>query len=154
VRPETAIRLLCDYLVPVLLALLLLISWSTTQGNPLKTRFRLFAHFWGKAILLISVPVLLAEGGKAVEIWQGHPGFPSGHSTMAFAVASCLWLCRPGFWGLIGFWLASFMPSALMLHGAHDMPEVACGAVLGLSLPFLIWQGLAQYKAKQPVTHP
>jgi membrane-associated phospholipid phosphatase len=59
-------------------------------------------------------------------------GFVSGHTTIAFAVATVLTPLLPGRWRLLPFSLAGIVAFARMYYGAHLPLDVVGGAGLGI----------------------
>src|SRR3954453_3703515 len=47
-------------------------------------------RFWLVSAAGIGLAVGIAELGKALPLWPGHPSFPSGHETFALAATTCL----------------------------------------------------------------
>ncbi|GAB4462391.1 MAG: hypothetical protein OHK0029_29160 [Armatimonadaceae bacterium] len=154
--PENIVtRLLCDYLIPAQVVLLLLFSLPPNPA-PLRERIAAALPFWIRCAVCIAVAVVIARAGKVFEVWNGHPGFPSGHANLAFAVATCMALARSGKWALWSYLLAFAMLPSLVFHGAHDIPEVLGGATTGTVIPALVWWGITKYgwDRKLPTTPP
>lgn len=93
-------------------------------------------EFWLRSILGIGLGVVLAESGKRFEVWQGHPGFPSGHETLALAAGSCL-IVRDTRWAWVAVPLALLQAWALVTARFHTPTDVAGALLTGLGPPLL-----------------
>ena len=130
--------LICNVVNPILLVMILeepLIAEGEGRGKCWRV-----LCFWGKAVLGIAIAVILAELGKAFEVWAGHPRFPSGHTTFAVSAATCLILRRGTRWAFLVVPLAVLMMSSLPYANYHTWDEVAGGTVLGVTIPLLVWR--------------
>lgn len=78
----------------------------------------------------IAVPVVLAELGKKHEVWNGHPGFPSGHATFAASASAVIIAYRGRHWLLLCTPVTAAMLYSLVYLGHHEMPEVIGGLML------------------------
>jgi len=70
------------------------------------------------------------------------PSFPSGHTTVAFALATAVSLLYPK-WYVIGpaaTWAGTVAYSRLYL-GVHFPSDILGGIVIGTGFSFLVWQG-------------
>src|SRR5262249_41948815 len=93
-------------------------------------------RFWLVSAAGISIAVALAELGKALPIWAGHPEFPSGHATFAAATATrlvrrslrLLWIAAP---------LCALLGWALVAAHYHRAVDVAAALLLGPSVTLL-----------------
>ena len=94
------------------------------------------AGFWLRSALGIGLAVLLAEEGKRLQIWPGHPSFPSGHETFALASLTCL-AARDRRWLAPGLPLAGLLAYALVAADYHRPADVA-GALATGPLPALL----------------
>jgi membrane-associated phospholipid phosphatase len=96
-------------------------------------------RFWVLNFAAISLAVALAEFGKWLPIWPGHPEFPSGHETLGVGISACLVLYRKQ-------WVWVVVPICVLLGvslvGAHfHRPiEVIGGVGVGSFPPFLIYR--------------
>ncbi len=61
-------------------------------------------------------------------------GFPSGHTTTAFALAAVLHVLLPGRWRWVPWVLAVAVGAARMYVGAHFPMDVVAGAALGIAV--------------------
>lgn len=93
-------------------------------------------EFWLRSALGIGLAVILAESGKRLEVWPGHPGFPSGHETLALAAATCL-VVRDRRWLWAVLPLALIQAVLLVIAHFHHPVEVA-GALLTGPPPVLL----------------
>ncbi len=119
-------ELLAESVNPFLLGLLLPLPFVGTK-RPVAWKF------YTACALSIGVAVALAELGKARVVWAGHPGFPSGHETMALTAATCL-VCRDRRWLAVGVPLAALQAWAL-ITGYFHTPEDVTGALVTGILP-------------------
>ena len=93
--------------------------------------------YWLRSAAGIGLAVVLAESGKRYEVWPGHPGFPSGHETLALAAATCLVVCdRRWLWVAVPLTLAQAV--LLVVAHFHQPPEVAGALLIG---PPVAWLG-------------
>lgn len=78
---------------------------------------------------------LLASGlawvGKTVEVWPGHPLFPSGHTAWAATIAVLL-VARDRRWVPWVLVLLALVVAALLLANYHEPLEILGGAGVGL----------------------
>jgi len=100
------------------------------------------AEFWARSLAGMGIGVALAESGKKWEVWAGHPGFPSGHETLALAAATCL-ACRDRRWLAVGVPLAALQAWALITGHFHT-PEDETGALVTGILPPLAAQWIGR----------
>jgi membrane-associated phospholipid phosphatase len=143
-----------DAINPIFIALILeepLLN-DRAPGESLRRGLR----FWLRAVLCISVAVVLAEAGKKYQVWNGHPNFPSGHTTFATSAAASLVLQRGRRWFWLVVPLAVLMGISLAYAGWHTPDEVLAGWVLGAIVPPLLWKliGRSGIPAAQPTTPP
>jgi membrane-associated phospholipid phosphatase len=90
-------------------------------------------------------PVLYTEEGVAVQVRTDNlRSFPSGHTSVAFALATSHWLARrdlngtPGLWGWLGFAGAAGVGVARVAAGKHFPSDVVGGAALGVLTGVLV----------------
>jgi membrane-associated phospholipid phosphatase len=69
-------------------------------------------------------------------------GFPSGHSTMAFALAAALQPILPSRWRWLAWVLAALVGIARMYVGVHWPADVVGGAALGTAIGGATWLGV------------
>jgi len=98
-------------------------------------------QFWAGSIAAIGLPVALAEAGKAVSIWPGHPSFPSGHETFAVAAGTCL-VFRSRCWLWIALPLCVLLAWALIAARYHTPMDTAGALLLGPSVAWLFLRRL------------
>ena len=123
----------------VLLLLVALAPFVTRRGSGV-------LNFWARSLVGMGVGVALAESGKRWEVWEGHPGFPSGHETLALAAATCL-ACRDRRWLAACVPLAALQAWALITGHFHT-PEDVTGALVTGILPPLAAQWIGREKEK------
>jgi membrane-associated phospholipid phosphatase len=87
--------------------------------------------FWTRAGSAMLLTAALAELGKRVQIWPGHPAFPSGHTAQATVCCVCLIRLRGKRWAWLTVPLLPAMAWALKASGAHNFSEIAGGLLLG-----------------------
>ena len=89
------------------------------------------------AALLASLVTLI---GKLLEVWPGHPLFPSGHTAYALTVAAFL-VARDRRWLRVVGPLAGLLLIALVLAHYHPPVDIAGGAAVALAV-FAIVSGI------------
>ena len=118
--PDPAV-LLANCVNPILTAFLVA---APLLAPPKSTRW----EFWGRSLAALGLAVALAEGGKQIQIWPGHPGFPSGHETYGLCAVTCLTM-RDVRWLFPGLPLLLLLAGALVEAHFHQPIDIA-GAVL------------------------
>lgn len=83
-------------------------------------------------------PPRLVEGLHVRETISGH-GFPSGHATMAFALAASVHPVVPRRWRWLPWTLALVVGLARMHVGVHWPADVVGGAALGTAIGSAAW---------------
>jgi membrane-associated phospholipid phosphatase len=96
--------------------------------------------FWVRSAAAIGVAVTLAELGKHYEVWNGHPLFPSGHTTVATAAAACLVLRRGPRWLWIGVPAVVVMAVSLVHGRWHTTIEVVGGFALAVLITLAVFR--------------
>jgi membrane-associated phospholipid phosphatase len=132
-------RYLCDTIVPMLMILVMQEPLLYPTDRPWTARLRRALDFWVRAALAITIAVTLSQTGKAYEVWPGLPGFPSGHATMASALATIIVLHRGPAWAFLAVPLALLMPPALYFNQAHTPIESLAGLLLGPIVVLPVW---------------
>jgi len=99
-------------------------------------------RFWAVSIAAIGLPVALAEAGKAISVWPGHPSFPSGHETFALAAGTCL-AFRSRRWLWIALPLCGLLAWALVAAQYHTPLDTAGALLLGPPIAWLCLRRLA-----------
>ena len=97
-------------------------------------------RLWGRSLLCIGGAVGLAELGKTMQVWPGHPNFPSGHTALAASAATVIVLHRGRAWLWITTPLVLLMGAALIYGHWHTPDEVAGALLLGPSLTYFLWK--------------
>lgn len=69
-------------------------------------------------------------------IWRT-PSFPSGHTTLACAMAAGVFAQNP-FWGSVFFLAAGLIAFCRMAVGVHYFSDILAGAVLGIAVATLV----------------
>lgn len=102
----------------------------------------------GVALLLANVVSTLVDRPRpfvahheAVHLFAKHaadPGFPSDHTTAAFAIAVAL-LLRQRAWGVVVLVLAALLAVARVAMGVHYPTDVLGGAALGSLVAIALW---------------
>lgn len=134
------VRAVCDYLIPMQVALWVQEPVLKERTKPLTRNIRDSLPFLVRSGLIIAVVVGLAEWGKHVDIWREHPGFPSGHATMCSSLSTVLLLHRGWRWAVLLVPMALAMPVALVLHRAHSPTESAGGFFFGIVATLALWR--------------
>lgn len=76
-------------------------------------------------------------------------GFPSGHATMAFALAAALHPVLRGRWRWLAWALAALVGVARMHVGVHWPADVVGGAALGTAIGGAVWLAVAWVVARR-----
>ncbi len=109
----------------VVWATLLLLAPRRAQGKPDPRRVRLV----GFVAALVAALVVLAA--KTIEVWPGHPLFPSGHTAFAVTIAVFL-VARDLRWLALVVPLLALLAVALVLARYHIVADIGGGLVVGL----------------------
>ena len=123
-------------------------DFLSTAINPLfclllvweRKGFRAAWPFWLRAALILTVAVGLAKLGKAIPVWPGHKGFPSGHTTFAATSTALLFLRRGQHWLAIGIPLTLIMMTSLIYGGWHSLGDTLGALVLATSVSVALWK--------------
>ncbi len=143
-------RMCADGIGPALLFSVLSEVPLAVQSSPPGTRLAALVRagrFCVAGLIAIAVPVVLAELGKQHVVWNGHPGFPSGHTTFTAAASAAIVTYRGKQWLVICAPATVLMMIALVYLRHHDPPEVFGGLVLGATLATLITRLLTKREA-------
>ncbi len=105
--------------------------------------------FWVRAGASVGIAVAIAEWGKHSQVWQGHPNFPSGHTTLATAAATALVLHRGPRWLGVSAPAVLVMGSSLVYGRWHTTDEVVGGFVLGLAVALACFR--VRSRSSEPV---
>ena len=132
----------------ILLFTVLLLLGPRWTPQPDLPRFRLVAF---AAALLASLVTLI---GKALEVWPGHPLFPSGHTAYGVSVAiSLVTLDRR--WTRVVVPLLALLAVALVLAAYHIPLDIVGGAGVGVVVSAAVWRGRRAWvrrSGRAPVT--
>ena len=129
--------MLAQYADPIIFILLLVVSlFGTTVRD--------FFRFWIISAVAIGVATGLAELGKALVIWPGHPTFPSGHEAFGAATAMCI-VARKGYWLPIVMILLLALAWGLVTVNFHSIVDVAAGLVLGIFIALIVQRLLSRF---------
>ena len=80
----------------------------------------------------------LAQNKKPLEdFWTPTPSFPSTHATIAFAIATPVFLFYP-ILGLLFYFFALLVSLSRVYVGVHYVSDVMAGAILGTGVSWLI----------------
>lgn len=107
-----------------------------------------------KAVIERPRPAGLVDGLHVRED-AGDFGFPSGHTTMAFALAAVLHPLLPARWRALVWALATVVGLARMHVGVHWPADVVGGAALGIAIGSSAWLvGVSLERGREPKTAP
>jgi diacylglycerol kinase (ATP) len=98
------------------------------------------------------VPMALAAIAAtiiAIKAAAGHDeylrgGMPSGHTAIAFGMATAIWFTTTGFTTILGFLIAALVGHSRVESRIHSLWEVVAGAMIGVVVTavfFQLWQG-------------
>lgn len=96
-------------------------------------------------------PAALGLGVQWLVQNAGRPGFPSAHTSTAFAFAAALLLARWRRAAFIAFLAASLIGYSRIFLGLHFPSQVLAGGLLGTALPsalVLLWTAIEQRAGK------
>ncbi|HEV2770007.1 MAG TPA: phosphatase PAP2 family protein [Solirubrobacteraceae bacterium] len=108
-------------------------------------------HFRLSALGAALLAALITLAGKTLEVWPGHPLFPSGHTAFAVAVAVSL-VARDRRWLGAVVPLAGLQAVALVLGDYHVPVDVVGGAGVGLAVGAGLWAWLQRARARRIAT--
>lgn len=92
-----------------------------------------------RSAVSIPRPAALGLGVQWIAQDVNRPGFPSAHTTCAFAFATALMLARWRSMSAAAFLVASVVGYSRVFLGVHFPSQVLAGAVLGVVLPAALW---------------
>nr|WP_246386007.1 phosphatase PAP2 family protein [Armatimonas rosea] len=78
--------------------------------------------------------------GKAIPVWPGHKGFPSGHTTFAATSTALLFLRRGPRWLVVGVALTLIMMVSLIYGRWHSLGDTLGAVVLATSVSVALWR--------------
>ncbi|MGI4790207.1 MAG: phosphatase PAP2 family protein [Janthinobacterium lividum] len=113
--------------------LILLVAAAPLLPQP-KRRNNGAIEFWLRSLLGIGIGVVLAETGKRIVLWPGHPSFPSGHETLALAAGVCLVVRSPR-WAAAAVPIAALQAWALVAGHFHRPIDIAGALITGILPP-------------------
>lgn len=120
----------CNAINPLLILLIAL-----ERGGP-----RRAWPFWLRWAVALVVAVSLAELGKKFQVWPGHGGFPSGHTTFAATCSTALVLRRGVRWLVPGAILTGLMMASLVIAGWHTIADTLGAVALAVLIATLVWR--------------
>lgn len=124
--------------------------WSRSTGPTLAIAVAVLVAFRLDNVLKDVIdrprPPAVVDGLHVREHIAGY-GFPSGHTTMAFAIAAALHWLLPPRWRWVPWTLAAVVGLARMHVGVHWPADVLGGAALGTAI------GLAAGALAAAITH-
>lgn len=91
------------------------------------------------SVLLVTILVVFGKAclGKGTPL---HGGMPSGHSAVAFSIATSLVLAPVGMvLSILAVALAIMVSHSRLLLGIHSLREVLAGGLLGTAVTFLLY---------------
>ncbi len=97
------------------------------------------------AALLASLITLI---GKLLEVWPGHPLFPSGHTAYALTIAAFL-VTRDRRWLRVVAPLVGLLAVALVLAHYHPPVDIAGGAAVALAVFAVVTSGWRAWAARR-----
>lgn len=133
----------CNAINPLLVLLLALERGGPKRAWP----------FWLRWVVALAVAVSLAELGKKFQVWPGHSGFPSGHTTFAATCSTALVLRRGAWWLVPGLALTGLMMASLVIAGWHTIPDTLGALALAVGVTTLVWRVFPQ-KSSMPPPNP
>ncbi|MBC8140232.1 MAG: phosphatase PAP2 family protein [Armatimonadetes bacterium] len=149
-------QMLADGINPALLLSILSelpVALSSAESDR-ALRLRRAVRFAVAGCVAVAVPVVLAELGKRYEVWGGHPGFPSGHTTFAASASAVIVAYRGNYWLIVAVPLTVLMMASLVYLRHHNIPEVLGGLVLGAGLGAILMRALSPPTATASGTPP
>ncbi|HEY9556859.1 MAG TPA: phosphatase PAP2 family protein [Acidimicrobiales bacterium] len=124
------------------LALVALLAWRADRAAVLALALSTAVAFRLDNVLKDLIdrprPPGLVDGLDVRESIHGY-GFPSGHTTLAFALAAALHPVLDGAWRWLAWSLAVLVGVARMHVGVHWPADVVGGALLGTAIGSLAW---------------
>ncbi len=72
-----------------------------------------------------------------IDLWIKSKSFPSAHSSIAFSIATMVWLAEP-VWGSIFLIVAALVGWSRVKVGVHYISDVIVGAILGAGIALLV----------------
>lgn len=131
----------------VLWTALLLLAPRRGESSIRPRTFRLVG--FGAAVLAS----LLTLAGKTLEVWPGHPLFPSGHTAYAVTIAVFL-ASRDRRWLPWVVPLVAFTAVALVLGDYHDVVDIVGGLAVGLAVGIGLFAALKRSGGRRGAARP
>jgi len=142
---------------PVLFVVILMgVLSALSSATPATRAASLRRALWLCAVgcVAIAVPVVFAEVGKRYVVWQGHSGFPSGHTTFAASASAVIVAYRGKPWLLLAVPATALMMFALVYLRYHETGDVFGGLLLGAGVGALMTRLLVRPRvADIPPSH-
>lgn len=93
-------------------------------------------------VMALAVVLIITVGLKALtgnsEFFSG--GMPSGHSAIAFSLATAIYFVGQGFVSLVGYLLALLVAQSRIEGEIHSFVEVVIGSLIGIFVTVLFFQ--------------
>jgi undecaprenyl-diphosphatase len=138
-----------EYFVPVSLSLLLIYLWfrkgSDQRKNQTALPIALFSLIISNIIIAISNRLIIRERPfadfhvKLLFYKPADPSFPSNSATVAFAIATAIFLVNRKL-GIFSIVLATFYAFSRVYAGVHFPSDVIAGALLGAAVSLLVFK--------------
>ena len=141
--------------LPQMLTLLCSISVTVTEATKNELKF-IFGRNWPETWVQAN-PSFIHDGAYGFNFFHGGAGyasFPSGHTAIACAVASVLWIGCPK---LRALWALAVLAIAVGLVGAnfHFVSDIVAGAFVGGTVGWMTMTLAACINATRPdISHP
>ena len=145
---DQSMKFAAEYFLFVIAAIVVA-SWFARFGSAENRRIAVYSAVIASAIAL-GIAVLISSNydhprpfvvrTDVVQLLAHSPesGFPSDHTTVAFALAAAMGLYRARF-GIALLILASIIAFARVYVGVHYPGDVAGGALLGIAVAVAVW---------------
>ncbi len=145
---DDLMKFAAQYLIFVVAAIVVA-SWFARFGSGENRRVAVYSAVIASVIAL-GIAVLISSnydhprpfmnrGDVVLLLPHGaDSGFPSDHTTVAFALAAAMGLYRPRF-GIVLLLMASLIAFSRVYVGVHYPGDVAGGALIGIGVAIAVW---------------